>query len=77
MSRWDAVSDLDYDAEMNPNTRGIERHCSRCPNTVYVSRDEPYRVQVLCDTCWQLAVATQGTRIAEAVREIKAKTEVA
>lgn len=37
----------------------IERTCARCGDTVLVSKSEPYRVQIVCDACWDRAVQVQ------------------
>ena len=52
MSRLTAVSDLDYEAEANPQPRRIELICTTCGDPVdwYVSDGPPAR-PVTCGSC--------------------------
>lgn len=56
MSRWDAVSDLDYEAEQGPQRSSVVRTCSRCGAEMDVPVTGPYVVQWTCPACWNAMV---------------------
>ena len=56
MSRVD--SDMDArDWADGPHTV-VQRTCADCEDVVLVSTDEPYRLTVLCDKCYRVALAS-------------------
>lgn len=63
MSRWTAVSDFDYEEERNPVSRGVERTCSHCKGSLWMSTDEPYVISPICDACDRLIRATQERKM--------------
>ena len=62
MSRWSALSDLDYDDEVTGRATVLTRSCTRCGELVTVGAGESYTVTVLCDRCWRIALETQTRR---------------
>ena len=51
-------SDMDArDWSDGPHT-AVQRTCADCGDVVHVSAEEPYRLTVLCDKCYRVALAT-------------------
>lgn len=71
MSRWSALSDLDYDEEIEGRSLLLTRSCTRCGERVTVGAGESYTVTVLCDRCWRIALETQA-RKSQAARRRRA-----
>lgn len=53
MSRWDAISDRDYEDEGRPQGASVTRTCSRCGAEGHVPVNGPYVLQWTCDACFR------------------------
>lgn len=76
MSRWDAVSDYDYDEERNgPCIARVDRTCGRCGQRFEMDVDlqADYQVQVWCDGCIRTAMQTQDRQAQQIQAVLAAK----
>ena len=62
MSRWTAVSDLDYREEQWGPRRVVRRACFDCGQPVYIYRSEAYMIHVWCHRCIGTRVTREANR---------------
>ena len=68
MSRWSALSDRDYDDEVEGRQMVLTRSCTRCGERIILTSADGYTVTILCDRCWRIALETQARKSQAAPR---------
>lgn len=69
MSFWNAASDRDWEAELNPRPKTVERECVVCHQEFPMALSEGYVLNPACDSC----VSLQQERNEQAKAEAAAR----